>query len=81
MHDYIISEAPVSFTASQGQQMTTTERPRRGPQKIGVKRTFILPEDLYAQADLTAHAEGTTVSDIVRRALREYLKDYAPQSR
>ena len=78
MTDYIISEAPVSFTASQGQQMTLTKRSSRGPQKIGIKRTFILPEDLYTQADLTAHAEGTTVSDIVRRALREYLKDYVP---
>ena len=46
----------------------------------GVKRTTIyLPDDLKAQLEVTARAEGRTEAEVIREALTRSLEERAPR--
>ena len=39
------------------------------------RRTFRIPDDEYDPAQVKATTRGETVTDVVRRALREYVEE------
>lgn len=41
-------------------------------------RSFRIPDDIYLPAKEKAAAEGTTLSDVVRDALLDYIDDDEP---
>jgi predicted HicB family RNase H-like nuclease len=43
------------------------------------KISIRVPEELYRKAKEKAEREDTTLSQVLRRCLREWVKDYAPE--
>jgi predicted CopG family antitoxin len=43
-------------------------------------RTFRISDELYAAAQAKAKAEGTSVSDVIRRLLEQWVQDESKRS-
>ena len=59
--------------AEEGYDVDELVTRRRGRPAIGPVESFRLPPELREKVVERADADGTTVSDVIRRALAEYL--------